>query len=307
MKTFEPEFVDLVITSPPYYGLRNYGVEGQLGNEKTPKEYISNLIQIFGECKRVLKKTGSMWVNIGDTYASSGRLGNEQSFTRKKGITTGLREQDYSPKSQLRKQMGKSLLGIPEYLVIAMTYDLGLIRRNTIIWHKSNCMPSSAKDRFTIDFEYFYFFSKSQKYWFETQYENRVDDRKRIKIKPGQQNYERWMNQEIHHGKRSEKYGEEIIIEMPSTNRIKRCVWKINTVPFPEAHFATFPQTLIETPIRACCPPNGIILDPFIGSGTVAVVAKKQRKNYVGIELNEEYIKLAKKRIKDVVVNETLI
>lgn len=288
------------------YGLRDYGIDGQLGTEKTPKGYIQNLIQIIAECKRVLKKTGSMWVNIGDTYAGSwGNYGqrngmqrtvNETRFPRK-----GATPSDYRPPMSYASVIpDKSLIGIPERFAIAMTDELGLIRRNTIIWHKPSCMPSSAKDRFTVDFEYLYFFSKSRKYWFETQYEplcGEIDRRGNKRV-----SYNIKTKNEWHKPSKNASYlGQDV-----DTGRIKRCVWRVNTQPYKEAHFAVFPEKLVETPIRACCPENGIVLDPFLGSGTVAVVAKKLRRNYVGIELNGEYIKMAEKRIRETAVNETL-
>ena len=262
LKTFEPESIDMVCTSPPYYGLRDYGIEGQIGNEKTPKEYVSNLIQIFGECKRVLKKTGSIWINIGDSYGGTGSKGKYKD----PGYVNGRNGQVVSLTTKLKP---KCLLGIPERLVIAMTDELNLVRRNTIIWHKGNPFNQPVHDRFYVDFEYFYFFTKSpKKYWFEKQYEPSLN---------------------------------------PQKDRIKRCVWKINLQPFRGAHFSVFPERLVETPIKACCPsPNGIVLDCFMGSGTVGVVAKKLRRNYLGIEL-KEYVDMAEKRINGVIVNEKLV
>lgn len=321
LKTLESESVDLVITSPPYYGLRNYGMDGQIGIERTPHEYISKLMEIFNECKRVLKKTGSCWVNIGDSYDKN-----------------------------------KSLVGIPERFCLAMQ-DNDWIRRNTIIWHKPNCMPSSAKDRFTVDFEYFYFFVKSQKkYYVETQYEpliSRKDRKGNNKKSSGNSSpvlNGRWGFYDYEKGRLkrcvwtipSEKYYVETQYEPQSmdsikrarrgmsdkhkwingasgqtphsmsqarTNdktrqvsetRLKRCVWSITTKPFSGAHFAVFPEKLIETPIRACSPVNGIVLDPFMGSGTTGLVAKKLGRQYLGIELNPDYIKIAQKRIQSI-------
>lgn len=268
--------MDLIITSPPYYGLRDYGIEGQIGLEKTPQEYISKLLQVFKECKRVLKDTGSIWVNISDSYGDK----------------------------------TKSLTGIPERFVIGMTDDLGLIRRNTIIWHKSNCMPSPVKDRFTVDFEYFYFFTKSKNYYFNTQYEPLKSESMYSFDKP---------ETLVYNGKAIKKYKENNI-QNPSTikarilkkwrenpteglnkGRIKRTVWTINNQPFKDAHFATFPEELIKTPILACCPPGiGIVLDPFMGSGTTGLVAKKLGRWFIGIELNKDYIDIADRRINSI-------
>lgn len=289
LKSFPDEFIDCIVTSPPYYGLRNYGVEGQIGIEKTPQEYISNLMKIMNECKRVLKKTGSLWVNIGDSY---GGTGDKKGYKDPK-YKEGRNGQD----SSLTKNLNpKSLLGIPERFVIAMT-DSGWIRRNTIIWHKPNAMPSSAKDRFTVDFEYFYFFTKSPKYYFETQYEPYG-----LTERWGGNSMKLKADGKLAHNTNASVRGNRIL-EWHSNplGRIKRCVWKLPTKPFPDAHFAVFPEALIETPIKACCPVNyGVVLDPFMGSGTVAVVAKKQGKNYMGIELNKDYITMANNRINSI-------
>jgi DNA modification methylase len=272
LKTLDSESIDLVITSPPYYGLRNYGVENQIGLEKTPNEYISKLMDIFNECKRVLKKTGSCWVNIGDSYMPhNGTRGN------KTNAGADSLRQDYNNIAlapMIKRSMttpSKSLIGIPERFVIAMT-DNNWIRRNTIIWHKNNCMPSSAKDRFTIDFEYFYFFTKSQKYYFETQYEPSQDTAKRIKNTIG------GPKNALHdYGSTSRTYGKTVKqISLNPNGRIKRCVWSINPQSFKEAHFATYPEKLIETPIKACCPseicnkcgkPRNKILKSLLGYG----------------------------------------
>ncbi len=381
LSTFPSESIDCIITSPPYYGLRDYGVERQLGQETTPQLYIQHLMAIMNECKRVLKKSGSLWVNIGDSYASQGGLSKPEHLAKanvgatKAGVQRGIRHSTHIKNLGVRE---KSLLAIPERFVIAMT-DSDWIRRNTVIWHKPNCMPSSAKDRFTVDFEYFYFFTKSKKYYFESQYED---------FSP--------LNIKRHGEKQYLSKKEKLIIEMgirggyakmgdwkPNPlGRMKRCVWKINTQPFPEAHFAVFPETLIETPIKACCPleicdkcnkprvrmekilgydkvndwmisggcdsngeykgteikdyksakaqmpsetkrrilksmskqtsfeyskcdcnvgfHKGVILDPFMGAGTVGVVAKKLGVDYIGIELNKDYIKMAENRINNI-------
>jgi site-specific DNA-methyltransferase (adenine-specific) len=277
--------------------------KGELGTEPTPQLYIKHLVQIFDECKRVLKKTGSLWCNLGDSYAGHKALRNPgyknkddgyEYVNQCLGFDTGDRKQYW-----VKGAPEKSLIGIPERFVIAMT-DSNWIRRNTVIWKKDNCMPSSARDRLTNDFEYFYFFTKNPKYYFETQYEPlSIETIKRYQRGVSETN--KWvngpdgqtkhtMNQPRQHDKSREHPQKDI-------GRIKRCVWTINTRPFSGAHFAVFPEKLVETPIKACCPPNGIVLDPFMGAGTTAVVAKKLGRNFVGIELNEEYIALSEKRI----------
>jgi len=183
----------------------------------------------------------------------------------------------------------KSLVGIPERFAIRMTDDLGLIRRNTIIWYKRNCMPSSVKDRFTVDFEYVYFFTKSGKYWFEQQKEKGAGNKwgKYSNPKYGDEVGTMQTSKEMTREEYLEKYEE----------RNRRCVWDVPTKPFSGAHFAVFPPGLVEPMLSAGCPPDGWVIDPFAGSGTVGMVAKQQSKNFIGIELNPEYVTMAEERI----------
>jgi site-specific DNA-methyltransferase (adenine-specific) len=230
-----------------------------------------------------------MWVNIGDSYWGSGN-GTNDNTNNPNNKQLYLKQNKANTKSNI-KGYAKSLLGIPERLCIALT-DKGWIRRNTVIWHKRNCLPSSVKDRFTNDFEYFYFFTKSPKYYFKQQFEPvKQQSISRSKYK---WNCDRSSVQDVN-GKHFEEMGERFV---HPEGRNKRTVWKISTHSFKEAHFATFPERLIETPIDACCPMGGIVLDPFMGSGTVAKVAIRQGKAFIGIELNPEYIKIAEKRIQ---------
>ncbi len=261
--------------------------EGQLGLEPTFDLYIKHLCDVFDEVKRVLRDDGTCWVNIGDTYGGSENSSGHKEDTTNAGKLT----QEYGASKgnqKATKGYEKSLVMIPFRFAIEMV-NRGWILRNTIIWHKRNCMPSSVKDRFTVDFEYLFFFSKSKKYYFETQYESHLwadKDRrskfprnpKKGKILTGQYSIS------------SVKYGEQ--------GRNKRTVWVINPKPFKEAHFAVYPEELCETPIKAGCPVGGIVLDPFFGAGTTGLVALKQNKKFIGIELNKEYIKIAEKRLK---------
>lgn len=316
LKELESESVDCCITSPPYWALRDYKTPGQLGLEPTFTEYIQKLVEIFAEVKRVLKKTGSLWVNLGDTYAGmSAAWGNVRS--------ENVNETHSIPK-RTRTVPEKSLCCIPQRFQIAMV-DAGWICRNTIIWYKPNCMPSSAKDRFTVDFEYLFFFTKSQKYYFETQYERMDDfeDYKRRMTKRYDTKYKddgngqtlsSWRREKkfcpIGGANKLEGYGNPTYSgnewQPSALGRIKRCVWKIPTQPFSEAHFAVFPPAIVETPLKATCPSEGIVLDPFMGSGTVALVAMQNARNFVGIELNEEYIKMAKERLDPYLKQERL-
>jgi len=290
LKSMDSESVDMCITSPPYWGLRDYGTPGQLGLEPTFQEYIAKLLEIFDEVKRVLKDTGTCWVNLGDTYAAGGGKGIEQSGKRKAGVDTGAYP-DSAPGASLRSTMGKSLIGIPERFAIAMT-DAGWIRRNTIIWHKPNCMPSSAKDRFTVDFEYLYFFSKNNKYYFEQQREDAIEV-----YSPSRAIRPKTSTMKAIHGSGKPSGNFTTNKLSPDNKRNKRCVWRINTKPYKGAHFAVYPEELIKTPILAGCPKGGTVIDPFTGSGTTLKVADGLERHGIGIELNPKYIRLAEKRI----------
>ena len=290
LRTMPDECVDCVVTSPPYWGLRDYGVDGQLGLEPTIELYISHLVEIFGECKRVLKKTGTMWINIGDSYAGSSMTG---------GLGSGkeIADRMFNKPTVDSNLPSKSLCQIPERLSIALTDQLGLIKRNTIIWYKRNCMPSSASDRFTVDFEYFYFFTKHQDYWFEQQFEEYTEPMNRWGGDRLKANGECiWDN-----GTGQSTYRDRDM-RPNELGRNKRTVWDVPTEPTPDAHFAVFPRALVYTPIKAGCPPNGVVLDPFAGSGTTCLEAKEQGKNYIGIELNPEYIKIADKKLRQEVL-----
>ena len=309
----------MVITSPPYWGLRNYNTnsqiwdenkncdhewefakprrqrsnsdivdknskqatqnasafnssggefctkcgawKGELGSEPAFKLYIKHMCDIFDEVKRVLTLDGTCWVNLGDTYA-------------------GGKVNDIVP--------NKSLYCIPDRFKIEMI-DRGWICRNDIIWHKPNAMPSSVKDRFTVDYERLFFFTKSKKYYFEQQKEPVKDSYfgKRGSSKT------RTKFQSAMCGDKSDTVTKYI-------ERNKRSMWSINTQPLKEAHFAVFPEELVKTPVKAGCPENGIVMDIFMGSGTTALVAKGLDRNYIGIELNPEYINIAKNRIESI-------
>ena len=319
LKTLPDGCVDMCVTSPPYWGLRDYGVDGQLGLEPDFNEYIDKLCTIFDEVKRVLKDEGTCWVNIGDSYSST-RWSNSPSTSGKSGAYTDI---------VLDKQHDlpdKCLVGIPFRFAIEMI-NRGWILRNTIIWHKPNCMPSSVKDRFTVDFEYLFFFSKSKKYYFEQQFEPlKTESIKRVmqpnfdNQKGGEKDYgktgvnpsnsmrkslENWKKRvEKRTSINGEGSGELANNKRFGSNvelgRNMRCVWTVTTKPYKGAHFAVFPPDLIETPIKAGCPENGIVLDPFMGSGTTAMVAKQLGRNYIGFELNKEYIPLINQRLQRV-------
>lgn len=321
LKTLESESVDCVITSPPYWGLRDYGVEGQLGLEPHFNEYIDKLIAIFDEVMRVLKKEGTCWVNLGDTYSGNkeGKTDNKVSQYLK-DTTTRLHK-----KAVIQE---KCLCQIPSRFALAMT-DRGWILRNRLIWHKPNAMPSSVTDRFTVDYEDVFFFVKSKKYWFEQQFDPYApasDVRYRQALRAGKSynSKEPYKKNTPYSGKYDVENAESLgsprarykrgqgavasrgddadglVVGGTNENgRNRRTVWSIPTKPYTEAHFATFPEALIEPMVLAGCPRGGTVLDPFSGAATTGVVAKKNGRDYIGIELNPEYIKIAKERIEN--------
>jgi site-specific DNA-methyltransferase (adenine-specific) len=284
LKTLPDNSIDCCITSPPYWGLRDYGHEEQLGSEKHFKDFINNLCNVFDEVKRVLKPSGTCFVNLGDTYG-----------TQSGGMAGGFTEPKYGH-TETRKvkqpniNMHKSLCLVPERFAIEMI-DRGWTIRNQIIWHKPNQMPSSAKDRFTVDFEKIFFFVKEPTgYYFEQQLEKSIwyETDSRSKVKGGV----------LSKGKTaSGNYATSKVAFREDGMRNVRTVWTVNTEPSSEAHFATYPQRLVERMIKAGCPENGLVLDPFFGSGTTGIYARKSNRNYIGIELNKEYVKVAENRL----------
>ncbi len=405
IKELPDNSINMCMTSPPYWALRDYGVEGQLGLEPTFQEYIRKLCDIFDEVKRVLKKEGTCWVNLGDTYMGNSSYSEtgRQGYDGKDGMMNKWKDPKNHASLRAREHVKntlppKSLSMIPMRFAIEMV-NRGWILRNTIIWHKRNCMPSSVKDRFTVDFEYLFFFSKQKKYYFETQYEphttkeNRPNGivrerefgcdtqypevRRKKPIDPNNPYKGQGWENSVPGG------GARIVRErdprwLSPDGRNKRTMWSINPKPFSEAHFAVYPEELCETPIKAGCPEfvcvkcgnpkekvlergskklvhttevgkgkdfqgggihraigqkysqwmeenplqdlgykptcncnssftSGIVLDPFFGSGTTGVVSLKQNKKFIGIELNPEYIEIAKERLKPYLEQKKLI
>ena len=274
--------------------------KGQLGLEPDFNLYIKHLCDIFDEVKRVLRKDGTCWVNLGDTYGgnnSRGSNGGRAGFgNEREGIFV-------LPVGKSRFG-SKNLCNIPSRFSIAMQ-DRGWILRNKIIWHKPNCMPSSVTDRFTVDFEEIFFFVKNKKYWFEQQTEEMSEAT--IKRVFANDNLEKRKDfgkvpQIAMSSEKAKEWNEKIRKEIENggnpKGRNKRTVWKIPTQPFPGAHFAVFPEKLVETPIKAGCPKDGVVLDPFMGSGTVALKSLKENRNFIGIEINPDYIDMAYNRIR---------
>lgn len=286
LKSFPDKFVDCIVTSPPYWAMRDYKTNGQLGLESDFDDYVSRLCDIFDEAKRVLKDEGTCWVNLGDTYyTKSGSLFLNDTLNSNKRI----KQSGINRANEIR---GKGLLEDKNLTLTPFRFALemqkrGWIIRNVIIWFKPNCMPTSVKDRFTSDFEYLFFFVKSKRYYFEQQLEPvKLESLERVKGK--------WNG---HREPGSSFSGMDIKQMCNPKGRNKRCVWSISTGSYKGAHFAVYPPELIETPIKAGCPRNGIVLDPFMGSGTTGLVAKNLGRNFLGIDINPNYCKLAMNRI----------
>lgn len=318
LSAFPEKSIDCCVTSPPYYGLRDYGVTEQLGLEPSPDEYIEKLVAVFREVRRVLKDNGTLWVVIGDSYNGSGKAGNNPEYMGRHTSFGKLHNpKTYGRPVKIPGLKHKDLIGIPWRLAFALQAD-GWWLRQDIIWHKTNPMPKSVRDRCTKSHEYIFLLSKSAKYYFDSdaiaepiagstllRYSQDRENQKGSDRAVGKTNgnmkaclpryggNKYTASEKFHRTKSGDIYEARLL-------RNKRSVWTVSTKPFKDAHFATFPDTLIADCIKAGCPPEGVVLDPFIGSGTTALVALREGRQYVGIELNPEYIGIAEKRIADI-------
>lgn len=295
LKKLPDEAIDCVVTSPPYWALRDYGVKGQIGLEKSIEEYLERILDIFTEIRRVLKPEGTCWVNYGDTYANKTKGGHRNKLQN--NMYDSLTKQATFPK--LRAQLNtppKSLCMILSRFAVGMI-EQGWILRNEIIWHKPNAMPQSIKDRFSTDFEKIFFFVKSRKYYFKQQFEplKNPERLKRRLLNPDKTH----KHTESYWFSANPKLSEKRRQKMLEKGRNKRCVWTIGTTSFKGNHFAVYPPKLVETPVKAGCPKEGIVLDPFVGSGTTVVAAKKLGRKFIGIELNQSYVKITRDRLQE--------
>ncbi len=287
--------VQCCVTSPPYWRLRDYGSEGQLGLESTPEAYVENMVAVFREVRRVLADDGVLWLNLGDSYAMTTKgaggagiqHGNRGSveLDRKWQIPTGLKPKD--------------LVGIPWRVAFALQAD-GWWLRQDIIWHKPNPMPESVTDRCTKAHEYVFMLTKSSRYYFDHEAIREVGA-----MKAGDSAGSKQRDTRETHGlgggndglnKAKQKLADELA-EKGYNTRNRRSVWTIATKPFKGAHFAVMPEALCEPPILASSREGDLVLDPFTGSGTVAVVALRHGRNFIGIELNPDYAEIARQRI----------
>ena len=282
MKEIPDKSIDLVITSPPYFNLRNYGITGQIGLEKSELDYIAKILEITKEIRRVLKNTGSFYLNIDDTFSGScGGYGSLESKNRK-NIGNVPRVKNLYPR--------KSLLCIPFRIAIGMIEQQNWILRNDLIWFKPNAMPENIRDRFVRDFEYLFFFTKNQDYHF-----NLIKE-------PYTEPLNRWGGP-VNRGYENNKYKQmarKRSYRPDKSGRIKRSVWAVNTDGRSDSgeHLAPFPKDLIADCIKASSPIDGIVLDPFLGSGTTAVACKNLGRRFIGIEINPDYCQIAKERLR---------
>lgn len=306
LKLLADNSVDCCVTSPPYYGLRDYGHAEQIGMERTPEEFVSNLVQIFEGVRRVLKKKGTLWLNIGDSYGAASKKRTNEQACRKSTLKGGLDSQ-IACKNQINKITGslkaKDLIGIPWMVAFALR-SAGWYLRQDIIWQKPSCMPESVTDRCTKNHEYIFLLSKSKKYYFDSQAIQEdavwdVDGTGTLKRKQRQNDESKVQIDERQAGIRKvyENVKTGTAIKSVDGKRNKRSVWSIVPAQFPEAHFATFPEEIPAICIKAGCPKEGIVLDPFMGAGTTALVANKLDRNYIGFELNQDYINITNRRL----------
>ncbi len=317
LKTFPDSSIDCCVTSPPYYALRDYGVPGQIGLEESPDAFIERLTGVFSEVRRVLKPAGTLWVNMGDSYAGS-RKGSagwaDNALRYKQGTNRGM-----LGKSTLvithKGYKDKDLIGIPWMLAFALRAD-GWYLRQDIIWQKITAMPESVKDRCTKAHEYIFLLAKSRTYYFDHEaikepavgFDTNPPRGSEAAYKPnsGRRNKGNSVGfrggnayTKNHSFDNSTEHTREFHGNVPNTTglRNKRDVWSVASSQCKESHFATFPEKLITPCILAGCPEGGVVLDPFMGSGTTGIVARKLMRNYVGIELNPEYARMAERRI----------
>lgn len=296
LETLPAGSVNMCVTSPPYYGLRDYGVDGQIGIEQSPDEYIARLVNVFDEVYRVLADDGTLWLNIGDSYAGSGKGPMTISANGKNKDVFNMQNRIYEVPKKWSGIKPKDLIGIPWMLAFALRAR-GWYLRSDIIWHKMNCLPESIKDRPTKCYEHIFLLAKAPHYYFDYKaIQEPLKEVSKARYKRGRGN--------------GNKYATQQGISNPTKDfarfdqqyRRKRDVWEVSTNSYKmDEHFAMFPEKLIEPCILAGSKIGGVVLDPFFGSGTTGAVAKRLGREYIGIELNERYVQKAQERIDKVI------
>lgn len=280
--------VNCCVTSPPHYGLRDYGHDGQIGLEETPEQYVEKLVPVFREVRRVLRDDATLWLNLGDSYSGSGKGAWDKNDVQKEVYVPKPGGKEASMNKVPLGCKPKDLIGTPWMVAFALRAD-GWYLRQDIIWHKPNPMPESVRDRCTKAHEYIFLLSKSKQYYYDADAikepanpdtSKRDRDGTRLNNTPGRK-----------------RMGGLVVNDYETRN--KRSVWTVSTKPFKEAHFATFPPDLITPCVLAGCPEGGTVLDPFSGSGTTGIVAVRNRRDYIGCELNPEYVAMSERRIAE--------
>ena len=299
LRKLPPESVHTCVTSPPYYNLRDYGAAGQIGNEASVEEYLQTLVSVFREVRRVLRPDGTMWVNMGDSYAGSGkgRMADGTHYDKKpsKSGNYGGTRNGHLKKTVAAGCKPKDLIGVPWQLAFALRAD-GWYLRQDIIWSKTNCMPESVRDRCTKSHEYIFLLSKSERYYFDAAAisEPVTSTKGNARTFRGGGAYTGGRAHDNSAQVERESHGNR---ENQTGRRNKRDVWTVSTNGFRGANFAVFPEKLIEPCILAGSPLGGTVLDPFAGSGTTGVVAKRLRRDFIGCEINPDYAQMAADRI----------
>lgn len=324
LRSMPDESVNCCVTSPPYWGLRDYGAEGQIGLERTPEEYVQRMVEVFREVRRVLKADGTLWLNLGDSYQGGNRGGysRERAGVSKNG---GQNASDFGGAPNRFPIPGlkpKDLVGVPWRVAFALQAD-GWYLRSDIIWSKPNPMPESVTDRPTKAHEYMFLMAKSEHYYYDseaikepftTDPKENYPERAKITGRgdqasnnacpgaPQQSKSGGFPPKQSQLGKRTytgfnARWDASEDNGTAPTGRNKRTVWTICTSPFPEAHFAVYPPSLVEPCVLAGSPEGGTVLDPFAGSGTTGMVALRHGRSFIGVELNPTYCDMARRRI----------
>ena len=300
LKTLPQESVQMCVTSPPYYGLRDYGEEGQIGIEHTPQEYIDRLVEVFAEVYRVLKPDGTLWLNISDSYAGSGKgpMSIQVAGNGKNKNLYDMKSRIYEVPKRWENIKPKDMIGIPWMLAFALR-DFGYYLRSDIIWHKTNCLPESVKDRPSKSYEHIFLFAKSPKYYFDYKaIQEPIKEVTAARYKRGRSGKAKYSGAQASQGIDRKT---DAVTEETRQYRRKRDVWEVSTNTFRmDEHFAMFPERLIEPCILAGSREGDAVLDPFFGSGTTGAVAKRLGRSCIGIDLNPHYLEKAEMRIAEV-------
>jgi DNA modification methylase len=291
MRTLADGSVHCCVTSPPYWGLRDYGHEGQIGLEETPEAYVGRMVEVFREVRRVLRDDGTCWVNLGDSYAATTKGSGGTGKSTLVGTPNDENGQIFTPRRlDIGSLKPKDLCGIPWRVAFALQAD-GWWLRQDIIWHKPNPMPESVRDRCTKAHEYVFLLTKSERYHYDAEAVSEAATGHPCgNTKP---------TKAARSGDEMHRTTANLHKIEPKDTRNRRSVWTVTTKPYSGAHFAVMPSDLVEPCIKAGCPEGGTVLDPFAGSGTTLAVAAELGRNAIGCELNPAYIELAEKRIKE--------